>query len=215
MEKMVHQTLNNKVIVPALYFGSIDYFILLYHSNKVLVEQFETYPKQTLRNRCQILEATKTLDLSIPVIKSDSKIFKNIEIDYSTNWDTLHQRAIYSCYKKSPFYDYYEPYIAELYEKKTSSLFEFNVASIHLVEKLLTLTFKHSASPEYIKDEAFTDYRNSFKPSKKKGLFRLKPYLQVFETETGFTSHLSILDLLFNLGPETAIYLHNKPTFLE
>lgn len=108
-------------------------------SRKTRVEVMESFPKQTYRNRCLIIDPTGTsIMLSVPVKRVDHKQFtKDVEISYQTKWQHQHWNAILSAYKKTPYFDYYQDFIRPLYEKETKWLIDLNDATLDVVEALL------------------------------------------------------------------------------
>ena len=83
---------NNTALLSTAYFPPIEYYSKLISYDKIFIEKHENYPKQTYRNRCEILGANGILTLSIPVTKLKPKTFtKDILIDYSTKWQKNHK----------------------------------------------------------------------------------------------------------------------------
>ncbi|MFW5699856.1 MAG: WbqC family protein, partial [Bacteroidota bacterium] len=99
----------NKIILPTAYFGNIEYYSLIKQADNVLIEAHEHYIKQTYRNRCEIATANGPLALTVPVKFSNTKktTIKDVRIDYDTNWQKIHFKAIESAYRKSPFYEHF------------------------------------------------------------------------------------------------------------
>ena len=199
-----------KILLSTTYLGAASYFAEIATADGIGVEAFETYPKQTYRNRCRIVTANGLLSLTIPVVKVNGNhtLLKDIEISYHTKWQQLHWRAITAAYRHSPYFMFYEDALKPFYERRYQSLLEFNqelsktVLNLAGINKALTLTeaYEKSVSKE------ITDLRNAFSP-KMPFEKKLPTYIQVFEERNGFQQDLSIVDVLLNLGPETAAYL--------
>ena len=102
---------NRVPILSTAYSPPIEYFASFINSQTLLIESCENYQKQTYRNRCHILTANGLLPLIIPIVRSSSKYIKDIRIDNSSQWQLKHWRAIFSAYKSSPFFDYYDIYL--------------------------------------------------------------------------------------------------------
>jgi aspartyl/asparaginyl-tRNA synthetase len=134
----------NSVLLSTAYLAPIQYYTKLLSYQNIYVEAFENYTKQTYRNRCNILSANGQLSLSIPVKKTEAiKIHtKDIQIDYSSRWQLIHERAIESAYRSSPFYIYYADDIKPLYEKQFDTLLEFNLAFQKVICELIGI--KHN-----------------------------------------------------------------------
>lgn len=201
------------VLLSAAYLAPVPYYSVLSHFNEITIEQHCHYIKQTYRNRCQIATANGVQTLSIPIEKPESLkcLSKDIRIATHGNWQHLHWNAIVSAYNSSPFFEYYEDDFRPFYQKEYSFLFDFNEELRAMVCQLLDIETSISYSSEYEKEFDGYDLREVIHP-KKEYLeqvpgFTPKPYYQVFEQKFGFQSNLSIIDLLFNMGPESVLVL--------
>ena len=202
-------------ILSTAYWPNLHYFYYLLNSETVFIEQFEHYQKQSFRNRTQILSANGVLDLSVPVKKKAVKeLTKDIEISYAENWQLKHWRAITSAYKNSPYFEHFESELAIFYTDKHENLLTFNFQQIQTLLKILKLKKEVLLTSDYQKQpENFSDLREIIHPKSDHRLDPVtrivleKPYYQTFETKFDFAPNLSILDLLFNKGLESADYL--------
>ena len=170
-----------------------------------MIERHENYNKQSYRNRCTIYSANGLLDLTVPVVKSkESKILiTDVEIAYDTLWQKQHFKAIESAYRRSPFYEYYIDDLMMFFNRRHTCLYEFNMQIMHKVCSLIHISPCIKESNEYMTSgEGIIDLRNSIHP-KITCTVDTPRYTQVFAEKWGFQPNLSILDLLFNVGPET------------
>lgn len=193
--------------LPISYFGPIEEYALLAQNDSVTYELKEHFVKQSYRNRCHIYGANGEMRLTVPlVMKSREKTpMDQIKISYSDKWQAQHWKTIVSAYKNSPFFEHYEEDLLNFFLTEFEYLKDLNKSAQEII-------FKHSrvsCTVEYTDDfslELENDYRNIIHP--KKAPFTKNPrYIQVFEEKHGFQSNLSILDLLFNEGPASNIYL--------
>lgn len=201
-----------KVLLPSTYNGNLFFFHHLFSQNEIVIEKEENFVKQTYRNRCSIYGANGKLDLIIPIIKGKKERNKTstAQIDNATNWQKLHWRSIESAYRRTAYFEYYEDKIISFYEKEYTSLFEFNLELIHFYLKVFQIDKKIQFTNEYVSNyENTLDLRNSFDPRIKND-FKHENYFQCFESKHGFIENLSILDLLFNCGPQGISYLGSK-----
>ena len=204
----------SETLLTTAYLPPVQYFAALYHAERVVIEKYDHYMKQTYRNRCIIAGANGALTLSIPIIKpATPKTFsRDIEISDHGNWQHLHWHAIISAYNSSPFFEYYADDFAPFYRKNFQFLFDFNEQLRSLVCRLLEIEPSVTFSAEYITAvNSDTDFRETIHPKKettKADLpFIAKEYYQVFRQKHGFFPNLSIIDLLFNMGPEARLIL--------
>ncbi|MDR0982239.1 MAG: WbqC family protein [Culturomica sp.] len=205
----------NQVILNTAYFPPVQFFGKLKKYRNVLIEQWEHYEKQSYRNRCIIMTANGIMQLTVPIRKPDTDNFftKDTEIDYSTNWQKIHFKAIESAYKRSPFYDYYIEDFMPFFTDKEKYLLTLNDKIIKKLVELIGLDVEISYSKDFIKQsEDYLDLRNVIHPKKSRRIAEdndsiYKPYYQTFNDRYTFVPNLSVLDLLFNMGPETADYL--------
>lgn len=195
------------VLLSTSYLPSVHYFMLMAAAPEVVIEKHETYPKRTLRNRCEIYTANGKLPLTIPVTKVDGNHTRvdRIRISDQYDWQTLHWRAIRIAYTNSPFYLYYKDDVEVFYKKHFDNLFDFNMKLLRGICDLIGLEVKISVTETYEKEpKAMADFRSILSPRYDISTFQFKTYYQVFAERHGFIPGLSILDLLFNMGPETA-----------
>ena len=193
------------------YFPPISYVAAMLNKPVVVVEQYETFPKQTYRNRAVMATANGLLPLSVPVIRTNGNhtYTKDMDICYNENWAAKHWRAIESAYNSSPYFLYYKDDVEAILNKKHRTLLELNMDILAFVFKKLKEPKDIILSTDFVVVDAnadIEDYRNRFSP-KNKEIIQLSPYDQVFEDRFGFVPNLSILDLLFNMGPDSLGYL--------
>ena len=185
---------------------------LLYKSDNCLIDIHEHYIKQDIRNRYYIYSANGKLMLSVPVIKTNGNHTqtKDICISYAQAWQNLHNRALCSAYNHSPFFEYYIDDFRTFFEERHGNLIEMNQKMLNILIKLIGIKTKPAYTQAFQKEhDNMSDFRiyNFINPSVRKEIF--PRYIQVFEPKYQFIGNLSILDVLFNLGPETLSYLNS------
>lgn len=204
--------------LSSAYLAPVEYYTKLLAYDRVFVEQHDHYQKQTYRNRCTIAAPDGELALSIPTVKPDSPKcpLRDIRISDHGNWRHLHWHAIESAYNHTPFFEYYKDDFRPFYEKRYEFLADFNEELCHLVCSLIDLhpllertsAYRTAFAP----DEA--DFRDRIHPKREFARedpeFFPQPYYQVFQERLGFLPNLSIIDLLFNMGPESLLVLQQS-----
>ena len=196
----------NNPLLPTAYLAPVKYYAILLQAKNCSIEHHEHFIKQSIRNRCEIYGANGELRLTIPKERKGSSktIISEIKISYKDDWQKLHWNAIKSAYNSSPFFEYYSNELEVFYQEKENNLIIFNNKLQEVILDLLQEENNSTPTVEYLHSGNFTDLRNNdFKVANP------EKYNQVFMEKHGFIPNLSILDLLFNLGPETSDYLHN------
>jgi hypothetical protein len=200
------------LLLPTAYFPPLAYYACLAGGRDIIIEQKETFPKQTYRNRCEIMTVSGKTTLIVPVTKPDGNHTRseNILISYREPWQRTHWRALETAYNSSPFFLYYSGRIRILFEMQESSLIQYNDNILRCLNELIGINPSISYSDNYIKSPVdMQDLRNVFTPKKEIPGMDYPSYMQVFRHIHGFLAGLSILDLLFHLGPDSKKYLDN------
>ncbi len=201
--------MTGKTLVSTAYLAPVEYFSVISRANEISVEREENYLKQTYRNRCYILSAHGPLLLSVPVYLGSlhKTPIKDIKIDYSKRWQQIHLRAITASYNSSPYYEFYFENIEKIISQNHQFLLDLNMElskeflEIIKIRKILSYT---TYFEPVINNE--NDFRYKISP-KNKSLFREKKYSRVFNIDKDFIPGLSIIDLVFNIGPDALKYL--------
>jgi hypothetical protein len=201
--------MTGKILVSTAYLPPVPYFSLINKADEVLIEKEENYIKQTYRNRCYILSANGIQALSIPVqLGSFHKIaLKDIRIDYSRRWQQVHLGAFSAAYKSSPYFEFFFEEIARIISSNHEFLIDMNMELIRILINSLRIktTISYTSHFEPLSSDP-SDFRYILTPKKE---FKAdnRDYCQVFPSDKGFIAGLSIVDLLFNCGPDSPDYL--------
>ena len=195
-------------LLSTTYFGPVQWYQKLYRSDEVLIEQWESFQKQTYRNRCLIATTNGIQALTVPIERNNGQYIKDIRISDHGNWRHLHWNALQSAYGESPFFDYYQDDIRPFFEKRWTFLLDFNEEIRQKMCELIDIEPKVSLTEAYA-NEAMHDFREGIQPKHPAPDpdFEPKPYYQVYQQKHGFLANISVIDLLFNLGPESIFYI--------
>ncbi|MGB0851210.1 MAG: WbqC family protein [Bacteroidia bacterium] len=179
--------------------GSISYWVEISKKADVVLYSNHTFQKQSSLSQFEITTSNGRLKLSVPTKKSTRKgALKDVEIDYTSNWQIEHWRSIENAYLKSPFFLYYGYKIERVFKSNPRYLLDFNISLFNEIAKCIKLSKainEDSETSQYYKEIEVLNH---------------KTYPQVFDTKQPFVPNLCILDLLFNLGPETLEFLLNS-----
>ena len=198
-------------LIHPTYFPNVSHFVAMVKSETIYFELWDNYQKQTYRNRTEIYGANGKLALTVPVVYSQKnrQFYKDVKIANEENWQQQHLKSLQSAYSMSPFYEYYIDDLMPLFDNKYDYLLDCNLKCFEFLSEALQINFETEFTASF---ENYpigkTDFRSLAK--KNKSFKNLQPYTQVFTEKLGFINNLSILDLLFNEGPNSEIYLKKQ-----
>ena len=201
-----------KVLTHPLYLAPVSLYAQLYAADTLVVDDVSPFVKQTFRNRAVIATENGAQSLTIPVVHDGTKVaMRDVRISEHGNWRHQHWNAMVSAYRKSPFFEYYADDFAHFYEERDGFLLDFNLRLHAVVSELLGL----ERNVRLMSDEAaggVVDLRRIAEPKALESVegIALQPYYQVFAGRNGFLPALSIVDLLFNMGPEGLLVLRDS-----
>lgn len=202
--------MSNSIILSANYLPPVSYFhAIAKNEGDIVLDKYEHFPKQTFRNRTQIATANGVLDLIVPIQhgRKERIGMKDVKIAYDHEWQRLHWLSLQTAYRSSAYFEYYEDDFKPFYTRKFDYLFDFNLAQLELVLKCLKIKRTIGFTDTYEKDYGNLDFRHVIHPKKASIYPNPKPYYQIFEDRHGFLANLSVIDLIFNQGPQSKMYL--------
>ena len=210
-KKLDIQTKDLTFLMTPCYFAPISHWSIIKDGN-VLWETNENYLKQSLRNRTYILGPNKVLKLIIPIKHLDHKTpLKKTLIDNTFNWQKNHMAALKTSYNSSPFFEYYKDELFNFYSQKFSKLLDFNYQAMNLILNWLDINLAFNETKNYLKSPSGVVDKRKMSNKSFNDKFIVKTYTQVFsKNKKNFKNNLSILDLIFNMGPESINYLTKK-----
>ena len=202
------------VLTHPLYLAPVPLYVHLYAADRFVIDDVSPFVKQTYRSRAAIASESGAQQLTIPVVHDGGRVaMRDVRISEHGNWRHQHWNAIVSAYRKSPFFEYYADDFAHFYEEKDGFLMDFNLRLHGVVSELLGLERGvEFLSARDVDAAAVSDLRNIAEPkvlASMHGVGEL-PYYQVFAQRNGFIPSLSIVDLLFNTGPEGLLLLRDS-----
>lgn len=183
--------------------------------SSVQLEACENYQKQSYRNRCYILAGDGVQMLQVPVVHNANMGIGRVLVDYSTPWLVRTQRALDTAYETAAYYEYYRDTLFAQMETRPETLWEWNLRLIRWCLAQTHIACELSPTATFaMPDTQADDFRFAIHPKRPctvlQDLGLDRPYYQVFRDRMGgFTPGLSILDLLFNEGPDSLLWLKN------
>jgi len=203
-----------KAIIELQYMPPIPTIAAWYYFDEVIIESYESFSKQSYRNRCEIYTANSINNLIVPVQQGNSNIkIREIRIDNKQSWAKNHWRSILSAYGKAPFFEHYGSDLEEILNKKFQFLFDLNLEILSFLNKIINPNILLNFTEDYQKSypEEFTDLRSLIHPKKRPftlEFYQTVEYIQVFGNQ--FVGDLSIIDLIFCEGPNSEYILKNS-----
>ncbi|MGF1585925.1 MAG: WbqC family protein [Bacteroidales bacterium] len=208
---------SSAILLSTAYFPPLPYMACISGRQDILLEKHENYCKQSFRNRCCIVSANGILPLVIPVKRNKGckTLISEVRPDYSYKWQKLHRVSIESAYRSAPFFEYYIDDIMPFFELRYDWLLDMNTTILNTLLDILNIPANPVYTESYQKSplSGITDARDIFHPKRWPGTNALpfgdSLYTQVFQEKLGFIGGMSILDLLFNTGPDSVNILHS------
>ena len=218
------------MLLNTAYFPPIGYFALMakeftlspdrVNPSIVYIEACENYQKQSYRNRCRYYAGDGVQTLSFPIVHTDGSHnnipIREVKVDYTTDWVTRHKRAIESAYRMSAYFDYYADELFDILDSHPDTLFSLNmqITGFFIGKAGLAVDLRETDTfCPYGSDMYGDDFREKIHPKRPDTILHdmnlEKPYFQVFSGKYGFIPNLSVMDLLFNEGPDSILYLKN------
>jgi len=200
------------ILIHPTCFPNIAHCVAMVKADTLYFEVCDNYVKQTYRNRTFIYGANGKLQLNIPVqyTQKNRQLYKDVKVFHNTKWQQLFLKSLQSAYRTSPFFEFYIDELLPLFEMEVTYLLDFNLKCIEVLMECMQLDFKYQVTQQFendVKDKA--DYRGLVNSRKEKPQC-FDTYTQVFSNKHGFSSNLSVLDLLFNEGTNTITYLESQ-----
>ena len=198
------------LLTATAYFPPAAYIAACLTTGSAVIELHETWPKQTCRNHCDIAGPNGRQKLTVPVIKPDGNHTKTGEIliGYDLPWQKVHLRSILTAYNRSPFLIHYIDRFMPFFEKRYDRIVDLNAEILKATADLLGVPLEIGFTEGYVKSPANMADRRTDLVAKHRGHAMGYPvYTQPFTERYGFLENLSVLDLIFCLGPEAKAYL--------
>lgn len=198
------------LLLSPAYLGSVDYWACLTAFGKVIIDDAGRFDKRLKStHRCDIADVNGHLSLTVPVEKPVSLTaarWNSIRLSAHGEWWHQHRVAMESAYGGTPFFEYYQPLFEPFWNRTAIEeyplLTQYDAALDAIIARIIGVEGEITCSSQSPIPADAVDMRG-------KRLQEIEPvsYYQVRELELGFIPHLSILDLIFNMGPETPLIL--------
>ena len=201
-------------LLSIAFLPPIEYFVIMAKYSVIELEACENYQKQSYRNRCKIYTAHGQQSLNVPVVHENGT-FKlpvtQIKVDYSTPWMIRAKRAIDAAYYSSAYFEYYRDSFYQILDSKPETLFSLDLQLTRYLACKCGIKTEIHLTEDFLPGIQGQDFREVIHPKRPNTILEdnnlRKPYFQVFSQKYGFLPNLSVIDLLFNEGPDAFSYL--------
>ena len=200
------------ILLHPSYFPTIEQMAAVAQADSIVWEVEDNYQKQTYRNRAYIAHSNGILLLNVPIKHNKEEKrqkTKEVIVENDFPWQEQHWKSLQSAYRTSPFFEYYEDDLKHLFTDPVESLMAHNLKIYNTLSELIGIEVETSKTLNFEIQPTIKDFRDLIN-SKRKSNFQTEPYTQVLEANHGFLPNLSVLDLLFNEGPNALEYLERQ-----
>ncbi len=197
------------VVLPSLLFPAVEYYAVMAAYGNVVIDTSIPYDKRRKdAHRFDIADTRGRLSLTVPIAKPQFSMrptWGDVSVSEHGEWWGKHLTALESAYGRTPYFEFYIDTFKPFFSRVTPQKFG-NVLSLNRVANAAVCSILGINEPLYATSvpDGYKDNReNRFEPASP------VVYHQVRQDSLGFISGLSILDLIFNLGPESPLYLRH------
>ena len=201
-------------LLSIAFLPPIEYFVILAKYSVIQIEACENYQKQSYSNRCKIYAADGVQAINVPVVHENGTFklpITQIKVDYSTPWMTRAKRAIDAAYYSSAYFEYYRDSLYAILDSKPETLFGLDLELTRYLAQKCGIKTDIGLTQDFLPGTPGEDFREVIHPKRANTILEdnnlKKPYFQVFSQKYGFLPNLSVIDLLFNEGPDAFSYL--------
>ena len=192
-------------VLPPQLFGAVEYYRLMSRFDSVFVDASMRFDKRMKSvHRFSIVDAPGVQTLTVPVSKPAGPVrWCDATVSDHGKWWLSMPNALATAYSRSPFFEYYIDRFLPLLSQDSVGLpvTELCARADSIVRQILDID---CSMVDVFPSAGVKDYRRSDFGAE---LAPASPYWQLRASERGFTPGLSVLDLIFNLGPEACLYL--------
>jgi hypothetical protein len=206
-------------IRPPEYFPRLETVALMMTVERFILADTFQYSRQSFQNRTKVRNPDGWHWVSVPLKGGQhGRPIAAVEIRPVPGWLKKHWRAFAYNYRASPFFEYYEPRFAPLFERRWTHLGALTCATVALLRDLLDLpvvlvrasslpgrpgdlpgVLAAAGTAPLLVPEAAADYDAEQVGNVRVLHYDHPRYHQVFE---GFEPGMTAFDVLFNYGPE-------------
>jgi len=205
--------LDIQLTVPMRYFGTVDYYAAIGACSRVIIDDTARYDKRRKdTHRFDIIDTHGLKSLTVPVSKPDGVTgvlrWSDIGISRHGQWWHVIAETLASAYGRTPFFEFYIDRLKPFFSSATPDDFHDVASLCRAADQTIRTILGFDNEVLYASQTGNGGKRLPDSPhSSTEIATRTVEYYQVRSGKFGFVPHLSILDLIFNMGPESALVL--------
>ncbi len=210
------------LILEPGYFPELKYIAACLYVDRIILADNVRFRKKAHFNRSKIRNPLGTQWLTIPLAPKQKQLaIGKVKVASASEWSHIHERCLGYNYRSSPYFEHYEPGLQSFYSSERRLLLAWTLDSIELVLSFMKVDREIVIASDLYQDlggmldligkfgqdeRIFVSskewWRDSL-PSETAEVYNWEhpSYNQNFE---GFFEELSVLDLIFNYGPDAA-----------
>lgn len=201
---------DKEAVFAPQFLGSTTYYAMLALYGKVYIDKTMNADKRfKTTHRCKIVDTRDEIFLTVPISHPHGRhTWNDTLVSTHGKWWNKHLTALESAYGRTPFFEYYIDRFAPIfqgsqYENGTISISMLDIQCDKIIREILGFSneVKYAASLE-LPGRAIDLRHNNFDNA-----VSITKYYQIRADLIGFRADQSIVDLIFNMGPEAPLVL--------
>ncbi len=199
---------DKSAIFAPQYFGSVGYYALSSAYGHIYINCGMKADKRfKSAHRCRIVDTRDEIMLTMPVSHPHGMhTWAQTHVSTHGNWWHNHLTALESAYGRTPFFEFYIDKFQSVFDGHNYSDNQMTVAETDIIcDRIIRSILGSDNKVVYtdsIADDEYINYSEGCDT-----LISNIPYYQIRADRLGFRAGLSILDLIFNMGPEAPLIL--------
>ena len=210
--------------LPLCYFGTVDYYAAMAACRRVIIDDTARYDKRRKgTHRMDIVDTHGVKSLTVPVSRREGVAgplrWSDIAISRHGQWWHVVDETLASAYGRTPFFEFYIDRLRRFFSASTPDVFP-DVATLCRETDMVVRAILGLDNDIVYASQMATSAQPEASATISEVDTHIVEYYQVRRSKFGFVPGLSILDLIFNMGPESPLILlkmigNQRPTIVS
>lgn len=201
-----------RLTLPLRYFGTVDYYAAMGACACVTVDDTARYDKrQKGTHRMDIVDTHGLKSLTVPVSRPDNIAgplrWSDIAVSRHGQWWHVVSETLASAYGRTPFFEFYIDRLRPFFSSSTPDIYPDVATLCHEADTAVRAILGLDNDITYASQEMRSVPGTMPVITQSELITEPTEYYQVRHDKFGFLPHLSVLDLIFNMGPESPLIL--------